>query len=367
MKTKSLLFVVLLLISGNLLAGEGRKCGAAFIGINYTHISSDRAESLQAVRGGSYVLSIIQNTSAEKFGLERGDVVIGINGDRVGNGVTIKTLLEDYRSGDVADLIYVRDGQEKVMKDFVFCLRPISEKALNEPFLGVYSGSGQGLGAGISNTVKNSTADKIGLRGGDIITSINEFTFDSWSDLGSALDNIGIGTPITVTYLRNGKTKTATGTLASRAETYRCPEDVEEARKAYETPEEVVNEAAPEEGPEELTENTDRDVQPLSRTPGTESISQPTQENDIDESLTLYPNPNSGNFNVRFAAENNGTALLRISDVSGKVILNETFEVSAGKNTKKVRLSNIPSGMYVLELVRDGSREVRRISIDLAD
>ena len=71
-------------------------------------------------------------------------------------------------------------------------------------------------GALLSEVTEDGPADKAGLKAGDVITKINTIEIRDPRHLTMTVSQLAPGTKITVTYLRNGKTATATATLARR-------------------------------------------------------------------------------------------------------------------------------------------------------
>lgn len=71
---------------------------------------------------------------------------------------------------------------------------------------------------------------------------------------------------------------------------------------------------------------------------------------------SIYPNPSNGEFNLR--VERTDVLLVRVMDVSGKVIMNKQF---AGSNLYNLDLQNSPSGVYILELESESGRTFKRL------
>lgn len=81
------------------------------------------------------------------------------------------------------------------------------------PMLGVSAGDATGGGAVVSGVTPGTPAAKIGLAAGDIIVGIDRAAIDSVADLSAALRTHEVGDKVTVTWTRNGVTKSATATL----------------------------------------------------------------------------------------------------------------------------------------------------------
>ncbi len=82
--------------------------------------------------------------------------------------------------------------------------------------LGVSTQPVQSGGAGVQDVTSGSAADKAGLQVGDVITKVDGTAITSPDDLASAINGHQPGDKVTVTYTRDGQTKTASVTLGSR-------------------------------------------------------------------------------------------------------------------------------------------------------
>ena len=109
----------------------------------------------------------------------------------------------------------------------------ISGESVERPYLGVamydvansyyayaFKNSSTNLtdGVGISEVVKDSPADKAGLRAGDTIIGIDNDTVKDTATLRYKLYKHGVGDTVKITYVRNNKTDTTKVTLTNRTE-----------------------------------------------------------------------------------------------------------------------------------------------------
>ncbi len=70
-------------------------------------------------------------------------------------------------------------------------------------------------------------------------------------------------------------------------------------------------------------------------------------------SLTVFPNPASNWLQLKYDLRNSQDALLKIMDMSGRVMLQQTVDRSAA-NSDHVDISSLQSGTYLLQLSREG-------------
>jgi len=65
-------------------------------------------------------------------------------------------------------------------------------------------------------------------------------------------------------------------------------------------------------------------------------------------SLTLYPNPASNELNISYLATQGGTMRLRIIDLQGQTVLEQTQQSTVGENKTRLDISPLPAGLYLL-------------------
>ncbi len=74
-----------------------------------------------------------------------------------------------------------------------------------------------------------------------------------------------------------------------------------------------------------------------------------------DMAMQVSPNPFVEQVNLRFTATENGTARIRIMNVTGQTMLNKQSTISTGYNNIQVDgLAGLATGMYVVQLVLNG-------------
>jgi hypothetical protein len=88
------------------------------------------------------------------------------------------------------------------------------------------------------------------------------------------------------------------------------------------------------------------------------STSNPREENPVaivaDEASNpiqnyiIYPNPNNGNFNITFDAKEAGSTNVVLTDITGKVIFEQSFHANEGLNELPIQLPDVTAGVYML-------------------
>jgi Secretion system C-terminal sorting domain len=71
--------------------------------------------------------------------------------------------------------------------------------------------------------------------------------------------------------------------------------------------------------------------------------------------LGVFPNPTSGDASVQFAVPAEGKVTLRVTDLTGRIVLEQTFEAIDGINTQNLSLSRLHAGTYTVTVINEGS------------
>jgi PKD repeat protein len=79
-------------------------------------------------------------------------------------------------------------------------------------------------------------------------------------------------------------------------------------------------------------------------------------------SLAVYPNPTTGKFSIQFRG--NGNVGLKIFNVLGNVVFEESSVTVTGKVTRNLDLSGLPGGIYYLKVEGTGKPVVRKIILN---
>ena len=78
--------------------------------------------------------------------------------------------------------------------------------------------------------------------------------------------------------------------------------------------------------------------------------------------ISIYPNPSTGSFNLNISNVNTASVDVEITDVSGKVILNNTYNTTNGSVNESINISNVEDGVYIVR-VNGGQSIVKRIVV----
>ena len=169
---------------------------------------------------GAIILEIIPGSAAEKAGLNQNDLIISIDGKKIDGPEQLSETIKSKNPSDKVEIQYVRDGKTKSTTAIIETRKAISKsikiqkpgiaerniffddiiedemerngfnkKSLNaQPKLGIeIEEMDDDKGVKITNVEKESTAEKSGLKNGDIILSIDNQKTTNVADAKSAV------------------------------------------------------------------------------------------------------------------------------------------------------------------------------------
>jgi len=98
---------------------QGEEIERPFIGITMLNVTDTYRLYQNGIRisddieSGVVVVSVTEDSGAEKAGLQKGDVIIAINGNDVSSASYLKYQLYKSQVGDTIEITYIRDGKTK--------------------------------------------------------------------------------------------------------------------------------------------------------------------------------------------------------------------------------------------------------------
>ena len=96
---------------------EGGSVQRGYLGVLIGDLDEEKAELLGLKeQGGALVTKVGAESPAEKAGLEVGDVVVGVNGQRVDTSAKLRLLVSGQKPGSAISLDVLRDGRKLQLK-----------------------------------------------------------------------------------------------------------------------------------------------------------------------------------------------------------------------------------------------------------
>ncbi|MEL6688345.1 MAG: Do family serine endopeptidase [Pseudomonadota bacterium] len=175
---------------------------------------------LQSVKG-ALIQSVVEDSPAEKAGLEDGDVVIAFNGEDMEDSDDLRNAVGLLTPGTTADITYLRDNRRRTTRITVEAIeeeRDVLDASAEDDIPSMESFSGATItdipddldlrdgdaGVFISSVRPGSRAFRSGLRRGDVIREINRTEISNLRDFEDLIqDNDG---PYALVLERDGQT-----------------------------------------------------------------------------------------------------------------------------------------------------------------
>jgi hypothetical protein len=80
--------------------------------------------------------------------------------------------------------------------------------------------------------------------------------------------------------------------------------------------------------------------------------------------ISMYPNPAGNNLTVEYNTEFNDNSTVNVYDMSGRLVLSNSFTSTKGLNTWSIDLSELMNGLYMVELINSNDRIINKIMVE---
>ncbi len=212
------------------------------------------------LKAGVEVVHVRPNSPAQKAGIQVHDIIVKFNGDAIHSPQDLQRSLQAIDEQKPVDVVVNREGKELILTatvqpddrdsddeneaygfrwpgqifgqlpdslpDYIFQMLPYWRQ-FNEKggYLGVVAEdlTDQLLryfraenGVLVKKVLKNSPAEKAGLKAGDVIYKINDKKIEDTADLMRTIQFYDPGNTVTIYFVRNGKKKTLKVTLGRK-------------------------------------------------------------------------------------------------------------------------------------------------------
>ena len=86
----------------------------AVLGISMGTVDKKIADEMKLSSvSGVYINEVLKGSAAEKAGLQKNDVIIAIDGQKITDASSVQAKVGGYHPGDQADIAFIRDGQSR--------------------------------------------------------------------------------------------------------------------------------------------------------------------------------------------------------------------------------------------------------------
>ena len=209
------------LLWANHLSAQYTNREPAFLGIYSEQLSKEKARKLGFDNlYGSYVSRVVENSAAERAGVQPFDYIYGIDEYRTGKEQSLTQIIRKYHPNQNATLHLYRKGGNRTL-NVTFSARSDSKAKArdkcNDPFFGISAAemNEEEMEGVTVNIIDNSTAKAIGMENGDRIIAINGYRMLDWQDIKTAINTMKVGNQIAVDFIRNGKKMKKQGAIKS--------------------------------------------------------------------------------------------------------------------------------------------------------
>jgi len=226
--------------------------GTSYLGIGVADITPERAKALNLKEErGAEVTNVAQDSPAAKAGIKEGDVVLDYDGAAVQGIEQLTRMVRETPVGRQVKISVWRNGAAQTLTATIEARKgtviqsnghrivvpffpsmpqieiPRFEMAWQNPVLGIEGESlnsqeqladffGVKQGVLVKLVRKNSTAEKAGMKAGDVVVKVDDSTVATSQDITRALRALGSKKTFTVTVVRNKKEIPLTVTVEER-------------------------------------------------------------------------------------------------------------------------------------------------------
>lgn len=238
-----------------------------FLGVELQPLTDALREGLNYNGDGVLVSRVQDDSPADKAGIKKGDIIVSLNSRtmkspdqltatirdmKVGQNVSVAVWRKGARQSLDAKLVERQDQMgrsdsddddlgdlpRRMQRDMAPMMRwhddgnhmymfrsmgrgrlGVRVESLNSD-LGPYFSKSDGKGAVIVEVLKDTPAERAGLKAGDVITKIGDHDINGSDDVVEALDDTPKG-PISITVMRRGQTRKLSAELEASPRAYR--------------------------------------------------------------------------------------------------------------------------------------------------
>lgn len=200
---------------------ETGRVSRGFLGVIIQDIDENLADAmgLDGTRG-VLIGEVQEDSPAEKAGIERGDVVLSVDGRDVGSTDELRNRIAQTLPGTDVRLKVLRNGKERTIRvklgeldqdspvtaaESVSDVLGMDVQAMT-PDLAARLGVNDADGVVVTDVKPGGPAQRGGIRRGDLVIEVNRKPVRSVKDYGAALKGVGKGDSVLLLVRRGGRT-----------------------------------------------------------------------------------------------------------------------------------------------------------------
>ncbi len=154
-------------------------------------------KDVYAHKYGAVVVDVQPDSAAAKAGIKRGDLIIEVDGKKVDDANTLKSIIGSYPPGKKVRITYERNktihtttvklaerptGSNSAVSE----LKGLEVQTLDDRIRHMYNIPSDVKGVFVTNVKENSPADKAGIKPGDVIIGVEDMNITNVADLKKA-------------------------------------------------------------------------------------------------------------------------------------------------------------------------------------
>lgn len=170
-----------------------------------------------AARDGLKVQEVEAGGSAEKAGVQVGDVLMVVDGKKPRTQPELRDVLQSAEPDKPIAITLSRAGKKKDVRAVLAATSRPMPLAEDRPVLGLTLGEVTSDGVPVRRVTEGSPADKAGLKANDLVTKLEGQALDDPARLDALLTEKRAGDVLSITYSREGREAEAKATLAEPA------------------------------------------------------------------------------------------------------------------------------------------------------
>jgi len=192
-----------------------------WFGISIQYFNEKQAKEYEFSTAGAVVISVEENSPAERAGLKRDDIIIEIDGKAIKSGNELVNTIANAKPGDVLKVVLYRDDRRMTISVPVgksprsSSVRVQSGKSRsldlgmsiekNTPRLADEYGLKSGKGVVVTDVQRGGIAAENGLRPGDMIVQLNRTPINSVDQFEEFMSKRAPGTGVLMYIIRSGR------------------------------------------------------------------------------------------------------------------------------------------------------------------